>query len=184
MKGLCGTVKEPKDDITQDWRRGKVAEMLAKGYIQSDIAKVLQVSEATISRDVEGLREEATKALDAYLDDLPLQHAKARQAVDMVLKKAFEIMEKDGLEVSETLDSIKVILAATATRLNFLTDATALSKSVKHTESLKKQIQQLQKKDKPAPTWNVVTEEDKKGNKHRTGRKLPKLKKEVKAPIV
>lgn len=151
-------MKDPKDDITMPWRRGKVAEMLAKGYSQSEISKVLQVSEATISRDVEALREEAIKALDAYLDDLPLQHQKARQAVDMVLKKAFEIMEKDGLEVSETLDSIKVILAATATRLNFLTDATALSKSIKHAESLKKQVESLKKKAGPSPTWEVVSE--------------------------
>jgi transcriptional regulator len=39
-----------------EWRRNKVLELLSKGDIQSEIAKVLQVDLSIISRDVYFLR--------------------------------------------------------------------------------------------------------------------------------
>jgi transcriptional regulator len=41
------------------WRKNQVLELSSKGLTQSDIAKILQISISTISRDLYFLREQA-----------------------------------------------------------------------------------------------------------------------------
>jgi predicted transcriptional regulator len=43
-----------KDKI--NWRRNKVNELSIKGFTQAEIARMLQISEPTISRDIEWKR--------------------------------------------------------------------------------------------------------------------------------
>jgi transposase len=164
-----------KEDELISWRRSTVAEYLAKGYSQTDIAKILKVSEPTISRDVEHLRQEASKAMSAYLEDLPLQHQKARWTVDLILCKSFEILD-NSREISDKLNTLKLILQATQIRLSFLSDATVLNKALEQTQSIKQELDKLKNTEKTKPVYEVVTVEDNDGNKIRQARKLTKKK--------
>ena len=78
---------ENSEDHLIALRGAKVAELLAKGFSQVEIAKACVTSEPTISRDVEYLRKEATAHMEEYVQDLPFQYAKAVRAVDLVLKQ-------------------------------------------------------------------------------------------------
>jgi transcriptional regulator len=56
---------QSKDEQLQ-WRRSKVVEMRAKGMSQIEIARQLQVSDSSISSDVQYLREHAKESIKEY----------------------------------------------------------------------------------------------------------------------
>jgi DNA-binding NarL/FixJ family response regulator len=51
------------------WRRAKVLELSSQGNTQSDIAKTLRVGEATVSRDISSLRQQAKINLRTHIND-------------------------------------------------------------------------------------------------------------------
>lgn len=135
------------------FRCRKIAEHLAQGYTnQAELARIFKAHESTISRDVQYLREEATAQLTEYLNDLPLQHLKARTAVDLV-RFAFETM--DNVNTEQRLEAANLILKATEIKLDFLSDVTAMDKAVKNVKTMKEQIARFQKeavrKTQPQP---------------------------------
>jgi DNA-binding transcriptional regulator LsrR (DeoR family) len=42
-----------------EWRRNKVQELASQGYNQSEISRMMQISQPTINRDVTYLRQQA-----------------------------------------------------------------------------------------------------------------------------
>ena len=42
-----------------EWRRSKVLELASQGYNQSEISRILQISQPTINRDLAYLRQQA-----------------------------------------------------------------------------------------------------------------------------
>src|SRR5919198_1916325 len=77
-----------------EWRRSKVVEMRAKGMSQIEIARELQVSEASISLDMQYLREQAKGTIKEYVTEhSPEQYQVCLSALDTILKHAFEILE-------------------------------------------------------------------------------------------
>ncbi len=63
-----------KSELLQ-WRRGKIVEMRAKGMSQIEIAHELQVSEASISSDIQYLRNQAKESIREYATEyLPEQY--------------------------------------------------------------------------------------------------------------
>ena len=42
-----------------EWRRNKVQGLASQGYNQSEISRILQISQATINRDIAYLRQQA-----------------------------------------------------------------------------------------------------------------------------
>jgi transcriptional regulator len=48
------------------WRRAKVLELTSQGNSQVEISTILRVGEATISRDMSYLRQQANEDLDPY----------------------------------------------------------------------------------------------------------------------
>jgi transcriptional regulator len=77
-----------------EWRRSKVVEMRARGLSQAEIARELQVSEASISLDMQYLREQAKGTIKEYATEyLPEQYQVCLSALYTILKHAFEIVE-------------------------------------------------------------------------------------------
>ncbi|MFL6399567.1 MAG: helix-turn-helix domain-containing protein [Nitrososphaeraceae archaeon] len=52
-----------------EWRRRQVFELSSKGQSQTEIARTLQISESTISRDLDYLREQAKTNIKRYIDE-------------------------------------------------------------------------------------------------------------------
>ena len=57
------SITNMKDNNRIGWRRNKVNELSIKGFTQADIARMLQISEPTISRDIEYLRQQANETI-------------------------------------------------------------------------------------------------------------------------
>jgi transcriptional regulator len=49
-----------------EWRRSKVVELRARGLSQTEIARELQVSKASISLDMQYLRNQAKESVKEY----------------------------------------------------------------------------------------------------------------------
>jgi hypothetical protein len=152
MKDPTVTVQE-SDDPTIPFRWAKVAEFLSKGWSQSDIAKNLRVSESTISRDIQTLRDEAVKGISDYLENFPLEFEKARNGLNTLLKRAWELLEKaDGPEQS---DLIKLIADLNDSRLRLHANPEMLHKAAKYSLQLKEELARFKKS---APKWEPTTE--------------------------
>jgi transcriptional regulator len=64
---LSTKIKAKVNEI--EWRRSKVVEMRARGMSQAEIARELQVSEASISLDMQYLREQAKGTIKEYVTE-------------------------------------------------------------------------------------------------------------------
>jgi DNA-binding transcriptional regulator LsrR (DeoR family) len=60
-----------------EWRRNKVQELASQGYNQSEISRMLQISQPTINRDISYLRQQAKLNIKKYIDErLPEEYEK------------------------------------------------------------------------------------------------------------
>lgn len=60
-----------------EWRRNKVLELASKGHNQSEISRILQISQPTINRDLSYLRKQAKNNIKKYIDErLPEEYEK------------------------------------------------------------------------------------------------------------
>ena len=93
-------------------RRSKVMELLAQGYTnQREIAHMLSVSEPTVSRDIAHITRESKENLGYFIQKrLPLEIERCYMALNLVLRKAFEITNLPNAKVSEKLQALSVIL--------------------------------------------------------------------------
>jgi orotate phosphoribosyltransferase-like protein len=77
-----------------EWRRSKVVELRARGLSYGEIARELQVSKASITSDVQYLREQAKGTMKEYVTEhLPEQYQVCLSALDTILKHAYEILQ-------------------------------------------------------------------------------------------
>jgi IS30 family transposase len=81
------------------WRRDFVLQKLSKGWSQTQIAKELQLHPATISLDVQFLREQAQQDLQTHIKEtIPFEFKKSKQAISDLILKANEILENTNDE--------------------------------------------------------------------------------------
>jgi transcriptional regulator len=52
-----------------EWRRSKASELSSQGYNQSEISRILQISQPTINRDISYLRQQAKTNIKKYIDE-------------------------------------------------------------------------------------------------------------------
>src|ERR687895_104215 len=93
-------------------RQSKIAELLAQGYTnQSEIAHKLNVSEPTVSRDIQFLTRQAQEKLKIHVERrIPFKIEKCYVGLNLVLKKAFEITNLENAKISEKVAALQVIL--------------------------------------------------------------------------
>ena len=92
------------------WRRSKVIEIRARGMSQAEIARELQVSEASISLDMQYLREQAKESIKEYATEyLPEQYQVCLTALDEIIKRAFDVLETwlDNREMLQAIGTIQ-----------------------------------------------------------------------------
>jgi len=94
--GMEGDNRSTKNTDKQiQWRRAKVLELSSQGNTQSDIAKTLHVGEATVSRDISSLRQQAQINLRTHINNkLPEEYQNCMTGINQVLKICWEIVNK------------------------------------------------------------------------------------------
>ena len=85
---------------------------MAQGYTnQSEIAHKLNVSEPTVSRDIQFLNRQAQENLKIHVERrIPFEIEKCYIGLNLVLKKAFEITNLENAKISEKVAALQVVL--------------------------------------------------------------------------
>ena len=129
----------------EEFRRSKVIEMRSRGMSQIEIARELQVSEASISLDMQYLRSQAKESIKEYVTEhLPEQYQVCLTALDTILKHAFEILETSE-DNREKLQAMELFKDTHLVKLELLSNATTIDSALNYIRS-KQQEQQHQKR--------------------------------------
>jgi transposase len=82
------------DNFKIEERRRKVRSLLAEGNTEVDIAKLLGVGQATISRDITALKEDSRNYIyDLAKTDLAYSYQQCIEEIEIVRLKAWEILK-------------------------------------------------------------------------------------------
>ena len=128
------------------WRRSKVVEMRAKGMSQIEIARQLQVSDSSISSDVQYLREQAKESIKEYATDhLPEQYQVCLVALDSIIKRAFDIIETSS-DNREKLQAMELFKDTHLVKLELLSNATTIDSALHYIRNKQQQQQEQHKK--------------------------------------
>ena len=107
------TITQVQERNLINLRRSKVLELLSKGYTtQGEIAKTLNISEPTVSRDIQSLNRQAQENLRIHVERrIPFEIEKCYTGLNVVLRKAFEITNLENAKISEKVAALQVILS-------------------------------------------------------------------------
>jgi predicted transcriptional regulator len=123
-----------------EWRRNKVQELAVKGFNQADIAKMLQISEPTISRDVDYLKQSAKQEIKKHITDrLPYEYRNCIEGLTEIIREGWTIAAKTD-KTGERLQSLALIKDTYSTKMELLTNANLLSDSIKFVEHTRDKI--------------------------------------------
>jgi predicted transcriptional regulator len=129
---LSTKIKPKASEI--EWRRSKVVEMRARGMSQTEIARELQVSEASINLDMQYLREQAKGTIKEYIEHLPEQYQVCLSALDTILKHAFEILETSE-DNREKLQAMELFKDTHLVKPELLSNATTIDSALNYIKS-------------------------------------------------
>lgn len=97
--------------------------MLSQGMNEIEIAKVLNVGQSTISRDLKSIKKESMKQLESVLKDvLPYEYTKSISCMDQVIRQCWIIIndKTDQWTNKNKLDALKLLKETTRTKLEIL----------------------------------------------------------------
>jgi predicted transcriptional regulator len=159
MEGDNRSTKNTDKQI--QWRRTKVLELSSQGNTQSDIAKTLHVGEATVSRDISSLREQAQLNLKTHINDkLPEEYQNCMTGINQVLKICWEIVNKsrsvnndNGQTVTMTdnktvLQALALINDCNKYKMDLTTNGVVITDAIKFVETNKERLTMSTNEDK------------------------------------
>ena len=139
-------------------RRSKVVEMRSRGMSQTEIARELQVSIASISSDMQYLRSQAKDSIKEYTTEhLPEQYQVCLTALDEIIMRAFDILEKSG-DNREKLQAMELFKDTHLVKLELLSNATTIDSALNYIRN--KQQQEQHKKHLSLDSTNDSNDND------------------------
>ena len=128
------------------WRRSKAVEVRARGTSQAEIARELQVSEASISLDMQYLRSQAKESIKEYATEYLLeQYQVCLTALDEIIKRAFEILANSH-DNRKKLQAMELFKYTHLVKLELLSNATTIDSALNYIKNEQQQEQQHQNK--------------------------------------
>ena len=89
--------RETKYQRQIEWRREKVLELASDGYGVREIARILEISHPTVSRDMQWLRHQAKEQIRKYIDEqVPLEYHKTLTGLQNIIKSMSDIISKSS----------------------------------------------------------------------------------------
>ncbi|MFL6323299.1 MAG: hypothetical protein ACJ71J_11440 [Nitrososphaeraceae archaeon] len=149
-----------------EWRRSKVIELRARGLSHGEIAQQLQVSRASISSDIQYLRNQAKESIREYVTEpLPEQYQVCLTALDAIIKRAFDILDTSP-DNRERLQAMELFKDTHLVKLELLSNATTIDSALNYIRN--KQQEQGEKLVLDSTTTNDNNNDD--GQLTTTGR--------------
>jgi hypothetical protein len=120
-----------------DLRRSKVQSLLAAGASQIQIAQTLNVSEGTISTDVQYLRESAKQYVREYSDHFAQEYKECIDFLEQIQMRAWTASAKVRYE-RNLAGLLSVCLQTCLARAALISDVGLVQRTVEYIESIKK----------------------------------------------
>jgi predicted transcriptional regulator len=103
------TAKKYRKQI--DWRRNKVRELLIRGYSQYEISSTLHISQPTISRDINFIKNQTNSASKQDLAQrMCYEQQNGLDGVGELMKNLWLIIDNPKIEVKERMKDMKLIM--------------------------------------------------------------------------
>jgi predicted transcriptional regulator len=120
-----------------EWRRSKVSELSSQGYNQSEISRILQISQPTINRDLTYLRQQAKDNIKRYVDErLPEEYEKCMVGLNAITKEAWNTAEQTE-DKREKIQALSLAKECYSMKLDLLTNATVVDDAIRFVSSNK-----------------------------------------------
>jgi predicted transcriptional regulator len=114
-----------------EWRRSKVSELSSQGYNQSEISRILQISQPTINRDIIYLRQQAKDNIKKYIDErLPEEYEKCLVGLTAITKEAWNTAH-DTDDKREKIQALSLAKECYSMKLDLLTNATVVDGAIR-----------------------------------------------------
>lgn len=120
-----------------EFRRNRVQSLLIRGNTQWEIAESLGVSQATVSRDIQWIRDVAKKELKVTVEKkLPEEYHKYLVGINEALRIAWTIA-LSGKDDKTQLDALQFVIECSKRRMDAIINPPVLTKSSNHTKRFK-----------------------------------------------
>ncbi len=120
-----------------EWRRSKVSELSSQGYNQSEISRILQISQPTINRDITYLRQQAKENIKRYIDErLPEEYEKCLVGLTAITKEAWNTSH-DPEYKREKIQALSLAKECYSMKMDLLTNATVVDDAIRFVSSNK-----------------------------------------------
>jgi hypothetical protein len=114
-----------------EWRRQRVLTLLAEDYSQNEIASLLQVSPASISKDVAYLRDQSKLLLRIHLKEtFPLEYQQALINLKSIRREAREMLRKPETDERVKTRLFLVIKDITESIMNIVLKGDAIDDTI------------------------------------------------------
>jgi predicted transcriptional regulator len=114
-----------------EWRRSKVQELSSQGYNQSEISRILQISQPTINRDISYLRNQAKDNIKRYIDEkLPEEYEKCLVGLAAITKEAWNTSDQTE-DKREKIQALSLAKECYSMKLDLLTNATVVDDAIR-----------------------------------------------------
>src|ERR671938_45461 len=114
-----------------EWRRNKVQELSSQGYNQSEISRILQISQPTTNRDITYLRQQAKSNIKRYIDErLPEEYDKCLVGLTSITKEAWNTAH-DPEYKKEKIQALLLAKECYSMKLDLLTNATVVDDAIR-----------------------------------------------------
>jgi predicted transcriptional regulator len=114
-----------------EWRRNKVQELASQGYNQSEISRILQISQPTINRDLSYLRQQAKTDIKRYIDErLPEEYEKCLVGLNAITKEAWNTAANTE-DKREKIQALSLAKECYLMKLELLTNATVVDDAIR-----------------------------------------------------
>jgi predicted transcriptional regulator len=114
-----------------EWRRSKVQELSSQGYNQSEISRMLQISQPTINRDMSYLRQQAKENIKKYIDErLPEEYEKCLVGLNAITREAWNTAQNTE-DKREKIQALSLAKECYSMKLDLLTNATVVDDAIR-----------------------------------------------------
>jgi predicted transcriptional regulator len=151
-----------------EWRRNKVLELASQGHNQSEISRILQISQPTINRDLSYLRKQAKSNIKKYIDErLPEEYEKCMVGLTSILREAWNTATNTQ-DKREKIQALSLAKECYSMKLDLLTNATVVDDAIrfvsektkdylitKNTQDTVKEVSQI---TRPAPLTTTTNQ--------------------------
>jgi hypothetical protein len=118
-----------------EWRRSKVQELSSQGYNQSEISRMLQISQPTINRDITYLRQQSKENIKRYIDEwLPEEYEKCLVGLNAFTKEAWNTAH-DPEYKREKIQALSLAKECYSMKLDLLTNAIVVDDAIRFVSS-------------------------------------------------